>query len=137
MGSSALLGRYGGSAQSWRGALEEAFQHQDLLLVAEEQGSDGLLGLAWVLKSRGFGGAAYLRLLLVDERHTARGLGTHLLEGAERHATGWSRHLLLLVTSDNQRARRFYERHGYQRVGELKELVLAGVDEVLYQKRLA
>jgi ribosomal protein S18 acetylase RimI-like enzyme len=41
-----------------------------------------------------------------------------------------------LVTSDNVRARRFYERHGYRKVGELPELVHPGIDEALYHKAL-
>ena len=79
-------------------------------------------------------GAAYLRLLLVVA--TGQGDGTRLLLAAEDAARQVSNHLYLLATTDNVRARRFYERHGYRHVGDLPGLVMPDLDEALYHKEL-
>jgi GNAT superfamily N-acetyltransferase len=136
MAASPLLVRYGvtrAGALKW---LEDALGHGDVLLMARGDGDPAPSGLAWLQRLRGFGGAAYLRLLLVAEDHQGRGLGARLLAAAEQRAAVWSRHMLLLTTADNHAARRFYERHGYQCAGQLERLILPDADEFLYHKVL-
>jgi ribosomal protein S18 acetylase RimI-like enzyme len=58
------------------------------------------------------------------------------MTAAELHARRTSNHLYLLVTTDNLRARAFYERHGYRHVGDLPGLVWPDLDEALYHKAL-
>jgi ribosomal protein S18 acetylase RimI-like enzyme len=58
------------------------------------------------------------------------------LAAAEAAARAVANHLVLLVTTDNAGARRFYGRHGYRRVGRLPGLARAGLDETLYWKTL-
>ena len=133
MAASPLLKRYrvtrGGAARS----LGEAIRAHDLLLVSMDAGAT--VGLAWVIVSRALDSSAYLRLLLVSEAHQSHGLGAALLTRVEREirASG-ARHLVLLVTRTNRRARSFYERHGYTRVGDLPGFARAGIDESLYVK---
>ncbi|CAN5229027.1 hypothetical protein BH18CHL2_BH18CHL2_06190 [soil metagenome] len=92
-------------------------------------------GVAWLILTRAFDGAAYLRLLLVAEGEQSRGVGAALLSRAERRAReARSRHLALLVTGTNRRARNFYEREGYRLVGILPGYVRPGIDEALYVK---
>jgi ribosomal protein S18 acetylase RimI-like enzyme len=81
-------------------------------------------------------GAAYLRLLLVEPAHQGQGLGRALLEAAEARARRGANQMILLVTADNRRARRFYERAGYRHVGDLPALAVPGLDEALYHKPL-
>ena len=74
-------------------------------------------------------------LLLVAEQEQSHGLGAALLTRAEREVrAAGARHLALLVTRTNRRARSFYERHGYARVGNLPGFARAGIDESLYVK---
>jgi GNAT superfamily N-acetyltransferase len=94
------------------------------------------MGMAWVLPSRILTGAAYLRLLLVAEERQRAGAGAALLAAAEARVRRIANHLILLATTDNAGARRFYARHGYRHVGNLPGLARPRLDEALYWKAL-
>ena len=130
---SPLLRRYGVTSSGARATVLEGLRERDLLLVALERGA--ILGFAWVITTRALDRAAYLRLLLVAEGEQSRGVGAALLEDAERRARkSGCRHLALLVTSANRRARTFYTRHGYRHVGNLPGFVRPAIGESLYVK---
>jgi ribosomal protein S18 acetylase RimI-like enzyme len=132
MASSALLRRYGVTTPGARASLKEARGARDLLLVA--LGPD-VVGFAWVIATRALDRSAYLRLLLVAEGRRSAGIGDALLAAAERISRrNRARHLVLLVTKTNRRARTFYERHGYRHVGDLRRFVRPTIDEALYAK---
>jgi GNAT superfamily N-acetyltransferase len=133
MASSPLLRRYRVTAQGARASLAEALRERDLVLVAVD--GDAVVGLAWAIATRALDRATYLRLLLVAEEHQSHGIGEALLIRVEREArASRSRHLVLLVTKANRRARSFYERHGYAHVGDLAGFVRPGIAESLYLK---
>ena len=133
MTASPLLQRYAVTLVRARSSLLEALRERDQLVVALEGGKP--LGLAWVITTRALDRAAYLRLLLVAEGQQSRGLGAALLADAERRArASGCRHLVLLVTTANRRARTFYGRHGYRHVGNLPGFVWPGIGESLYVK---
>jgi GNAT superfamily N-acetyltransferase len=135
MAGSPLLRRYGTTRDAALAALEAGHRAGDLLLAGRAE--DGApVGLAWLIASRILTGAAYLRLLLVAEGRQGHGLGARLLAAAETEARGWANHLVLLTTTDNAAARRFYERHGYRHVGDLPGFARPGLDEALYSKTL-
>ena len=135
MAASPLLRRYGTTRASAREALARAEQAGDLLLVARAA-EEPVDGLAWVVGSRILAGAAYLRLLLVSEERQGTGVGARLLAAAEAGAAARANHMVLLVTADNARARRFYEANGYRHVGDLPSHAVPGLDEALYEKTL-
>ena len=133
MAASPLLNRYRITRAGASRSLKDALRARDLLFVAMDAGAPA--GFAWVIVSRALDHSAYLRLLLVSERQQSRGLGAALLARAEREVRAAdARHLVLLVTRTNRRARSFYERHGYARVGDLPGFARAGIDESLYVK---
>ena len=133
MTASPLLQRYAVTLVRARSSLLEALRERDQLVVALDGGDP--LGLAWVITTRALDRAAYLRLLLVAEGQQSRGLGAALLADAERRArASGCRHLVLLVTTANRRARTFYDRHGYRHVGNLPGFVRPRVGESLYVK---
>ena len=133
MADSPLLHRYRVTARVAKASLAEALRERDILLAAVD--GTAVLGFAWVIITRALDRAAYLRLLLVAEKQQSRGLGAALLTRAEREArASRCRHLVLLVTKTNRRARSFYERHGYAHVGDLAGFVRPGIPESLYQK---
>ena len=133
LAESPLLRRYGITTRGARRLLAEALREEDIVLVAVA--GPAALGLAWVVPTRAFDRAAYLRLLLVEASTQSRGIGTALLAAAERRARrGGARHLALLVTRPNGGAQRFYERHGYRHVGDLPGLVRPRLDESMYIK---
>jgi ribosomal protein S18 acetylase RimI-like enzyme len=133
MASSPLLRRYRVTRAGATASLNEGLRADDLLLVAIDGGS--VVGLAWLINTRALDGSGYLRLLLVAEGRQSRGLGAALLARGEREvrASG-ARHLVMLVTRSNRRARSFYERQGYGRVADLPGFVRRGIDESLYLK---
>jgi ribosomal protein S18 acetylase RimI-like enzyme len=133
MAASPLLKRYRVTRAGALRSANDGLRARDLLFVAVDAGA--VVGLAWMIVSRSLDHSAYLRLLLVSEGHQSRGLGAALLARAEREvrASG-ARHLVLLVTRTNRRARSFYERHGYSRVGDLPGFARPGIAESLYVK---
>lgn len=136
MAASALLRRYGVTAAGARASLREALRGGDTLFVAVERGE--IVGLAWLIATRALDRSAYLRLLLVADGVRSRGTGAALLARTERTARlARCRHLALLVTRTNRRAREFYERHGYAHVGDLPGFVRPRITEALYVKGLS
>jgi ribosomal protein S18 acetylase RimI-like enzyme len=133
MASSPLLHRYGVTARGAKASLAEAVREGDMVLAAVD--ADAVVGFAWVIVTRALDRAAYLRLLIVAETHQSRGVGAALLARAEREArAARCRHLVLLVTKTNRRARSFYQRHGYAHVGDLAGFVRPRIAESLYLK---
>ena len=133
MAASPLLRRYRVTERSATRNLLSALRARDILLTAVE--GDAVVGLAWLVPTRALDRAAYLRLLLVANAHQSRGVGAALLARGERLSRGARcRHVVMLVTKTNRRARSFYERHGYTHVGDLGGYVRAGIAESLYVK---
>jgi GNAT superfamily N-acetyltransferase len=133
MTGSPLLRRYGVTSARARKSLEDALSEHDIVLVALDGGET--VGLAWVITTRALDRAAYLRLLLVAEGRQSHGVGAALLAEAERAArSAGCRHLVLLVTMTNRRARAFYARAGYRHVGNMPGFVHPAIDESLYVK---
>jgi len=129
-----LMIRYGRSAARLAADLEAALGRGDGLLLAVEP--RGVVGLAWFLRQGTFGLGAYLRLMAVLPEAQARGVGAALLAAFEDEAAAAGAHAFLLCSDFNGPAQRFYERHGWGRAGALPGLVLPGVDELVYWKRL-
>jgi len=133
MATAPLLRRYRVTARGARANLAEALRERDTVLVALD--GDAVVGLAWLIQTRALDRAAYLRLLLVAQAHQSRGVGAALLARGEREArASGCRHVVMLVTKTNRRARSFYERHGYVHVGDLAGFVRTGIAESLYLK---
>jgi ribosomal protein S18 acetylase RimI-like enzyme len=133
MARSPLLRRYRVTRHRAWAALSEALRERDLLLVAVERGD--VIGFAWVVATRALDRAAYLRLLLVAEGEQSRGVGAALLaEGERRSKRLRCRHMVLLVTTTNRKARSFYRRQGYRYVGSLPHFVRPRIGESLYVK---
>jgi ribosomal protein S18 acetylase RimI-like enzyme len=89
-----------------------------------------------VLDARGVAGAPYLKSIAVAPEFRGSGLGTRFISFAEDYFRPRSRHLFLCVSSFNDRARRLYERLGYEPVGAVKDLAIEGASELLMCKRL-
>ncbi len=81
-------------------------------------------------------GRWHLRLIALAEGAQGGGAGAALLAAYEAEVARASRHAFLLVSDFNTPAQRFYEKHGYARVGALPGLVLPEIAELVYWKRL-
>lgn len=129
-----LMVRYGRTPDALDAALRAAHARGERLLVAAEGGD--LRGIAWFLTQGTLALGGYLRLIAMLPGAEGKGAGAALLAAFEAETARESRHAFLLVSDFNEGALRFYERHGYARVGALPGLVLADVGEVLYWKKL-
>jgi GNAT superfamily N-acetyltransferase len=129
-----LMVRYRRDAAALERTLAGAHARGEGLLVAEDRGAP--LGIAWFLREGTLAMGGYLRLIAMLPGAEGKGTGAALLEAFERETAARSAHAFLLVSDFNDGAQRFYERHGYARVGALPALVLDGVAELLYWKRL-
>lgn len=130
-----LLRTYGWTAAKARKILGGAIRDKghDLIVALE---NDRPVGLAWVVGQGGFARSAYLRLMVVDAAFKRRGIGRRLMKVMEaRHFR--KNGLMLLVTSTNRGARKFYESLGYRRAGFLKDYVKRGLTEAIYFKPAA
>ncbi len=104
-----------------------------LCVVARDRGEP--CGVA-LLNPRGVAGSPYLASIAVAPDWRGRGVGAELLAFCERHVSPSSRHFFLCVSSFNPRARAFYERHGYRKVGEFPDYIIDGASEILMYRRL-
>lgn len=76
----------------------------------------------------------YLQTIGVAPELRGRGVGTAALRWAEGRVFKSHRNLLLCVSSFNRRAAALYRRLGYEKVGRLRDYVVAGHDEILLRK---
>ena len=95
---------------------------------------DQLLGFI-ILNMRG-AFVGYIQAVCVDEGARGRGVGTRLLEFAERRILSDTPNVFLCVSSFNPRARALYERLGYELIGELKNYLIDGASEFLMRKTI-
>ena len=103
------------------------------LYVARKGGEP--VGFALV-HPRGVAGSPYLASIAVAAAARGQGIGRRLLTFAEDQFRPEARHFFLCVSSFNERARRLYERQGYEAVGVLEDYVVDGASEVLMHKWL-
>jgi len=76
----------------------------------------------------------YIQTLGVLPPWQNRGIGSRLVRFAEERIFSESPNAFICVSSFNQRARRLYERLGYEVVGELKDYIVVGHSEILLRK---
>lgn len=104
---------------------------KELVVVRDERGIAGfaLLDLRGLLNG-------YVQTLCVRADRRGTGLGAALLTAAELRIFEQSPNVFLCVSSFNTLAQRFYLKMGYERVGVLRDLVIAGADEILLRKTI-
>jgi ribosomal protein S18 acetylase RimI-like enzyme len=104
-------------------------------LYAARAGEDGPLAGFILVAPRGLAGSPYIASLGVAAEMRGQGIGSQLLDFAERLFAGQG-HLFLMASSFNHRAQQLYLRHGYERVGEIVGYCVAGHSELIFHKRL-
>ncbi len=114
--------------ETFHAALRGAAQVQ----VAEDAGR--VLGFVEYLVRGTFGHSGYVWAVGVAANAQGRGVGGLLMDAAEAKIFEAGPNVFLLVSASNAGARRFYERRGYRRVGEIPDYVRPGLTEILYRK---
>jgi [ribosomal protein S18]-alanine N-acetyltransferase len=89
-----------------------------------------------LMQRRGVAGSPYIASIAIAAECRGRGVGRKLLQFAEDFFRADFKHLFLCVSSFNPRARKLYERCGYQAVGEFRDYIIRGASEILMHKRL-
>jgi ribosomal-protein-alanine N-acetyltransferase len=92
----------------------------------------GLAGFLILCMTGAFVG--YIQTILVHPDRRGQGIGSRLLEFAERRILQESPNVFMCVSSFNHGARRLYERQGYSVVGELADYIVEGHAEILLRK---
>lgn len=116
---------------------EALLAHQRLSLEAHvcASGKD-VLGFVVFTPYPVFARGGYLRAIAVHPQLRERGIGRKLLSLAEKKTSSFSRNLYLCVSSFNRKAKAFYVKRGYERVGCIPGLVIPRASELIYRKRL-
>lgn len=89
-----------------------------------------------ILDPRGMAGSPYLKSITVIERYRNRQVGAALLTFSEEYFREQARHFFLCVSSFNEKARKFYENHGYEFIGALQDYIIPGASEIIMHKRI-
>lgn len=78
--------------------------------------------------------AGYIQTVCVRADQRGKGIGSVLIEWAERRILTESPNVFMCVSSFNIAARRLYDRLGYQVVGTLHGYIVPEYDEILLRK---
>jgi ribosomal-protein-alanine N-acetyltransferase len=102
---------------------------REVYIARDDQGLAGFLILC-------MNGAfiGYIQTICIHPDRRGQGLGSKLVEFAERRILAESPNVFMCVSSFNRDARRLYERLGYQVVGELTDYIVDGHSEILLRK---
>ena len=98
---------------------------------------DGPAGFIIFTPEPVFARGGYIRAVGVAPEIRGHGIGGKLLALAERIMARRCANSYLCVSSFNRRAAAFYNANGYSRVGKLPGLIMPGVAEYIYWKRIS
>ncbi len=117
--------------------------YDDSLRMLEDRSSetylasagDEIAGFVVILMHGAFVG--YIKTICVSPKWRNRGVGSWLMSFAEDRIFAEAPNVFICVSSFNVGARRFYERLGYEVVGELIDYIVTGHSEILMRKTIA
>jgi len=127
-----LWREYAVTAREARAAFRLAAGGAAEVLVADDGGR--VVGFVEYLVRGTFGHSGYVWAIGVAADAQGRGVGGRLMDAAEAAIFAAGPNVFLLVNARNDGARRFYERRGYRRIGELDDYVRPGLTEIIYRK---
>ena len=76
----------------------------------------------------------YIQILCVHPEYHNAGIGSALLDFAEKEIAAYSPNIFICVSAFNTKAHALYLRKGFQEVGVLKDFINPGYDELLLLK---
>ena len=130
---STLGERYFSSPASAEIAILEGIRQENIYVafIGEE-----CVGFTYIIPKGAFHSFPYLHIIAVKEEYRNKGIGKALLDFSENIAYEMADKFFLVVADYNPDAKRFYERNGYQQVGEIPNLYRSGVTEYIMAKDL-
>jgi ribosomal-protein-alanine N-acetyltransferase len=96
---------------------------------------DEIVGTIVIHTKGAFSG--YLKSIAVKPGWRGKKLGEKMMEFIEKVIFVDYKNLFLCVSSFNTDAQQFYLKLGYEKIGELKDYLVAGHDEILMRKTIA
>lgn len=78
----------------------------------------------------------FIRSFCMDPAFQGKGIGGKVIKYIEDLIFESYPNVFVFAASFNEGAIRFYERHGYERVGVFKDYVVEGSDEILFRKTI-
>jgi ribosomal-protein-alanine N-acetyltransferase len=121
------------------GATPEGMEKYFRKLLNREEGFVALLRgevVGFITIKSDFLHGCYIRRLAVKEGYRGKGIGRQIMRFIEDYAFVRYPNVFVCVSSFNSRAQKFYEDLGYQKVGELPNLIMEGHAEYLLRKTL-
>lgn len=79
----------------------------------------------------------YIKSIGVHKTWQGKGVGKRMMQFAEDKIFAVKPNVFLCVSSFNTKAKKFYDKLGYETVGELKDFLLAGYSEILMRKSIS
>jgi len=76
----------------------------------------------------------YIQSVGVFSEWRSRGIGSQLLQSAEKRIFSETPNVFMCVSSFNHRTLKLYQRLGYEKIGELKDYIVSGHSEILLRK---
>ena len=130
---STLGEKYFSSPGSAEIAILEGIRQENLYVafIGEE-----CVGFTYIIPKGAFHSFPYLHIIAVKDEYRNKGIGKSLLDYSEKIAYEMADKFFLVVADYNPDAKRFYERNGYQKVGEIPNLYRPGVTEYMMAKDL-
>ncbi len=102
---------------------------REVYIARDENGVAGFLILCMLGAFVG-----YIQTIAIQPDRRGQGLGSRLIDFAERRILAESPNVFMCVSSFNHDARRLYQRLGYHVVGELTDYIVQGHSEILLRK---
>lgn len=119
----------------WAGIFAESLRAGDLTSIVWDEGAGAVLGFAIFGPDTESPTNGYLASLYVDPAASGRGIGMALLaEALESLTTQGRRNVSLWVFTENERARKLYERVGFVATGEVTTDPRWRAPQVRYQR---
>lgn len=100
--------------------------------VADDDAPTPIAGFIVILMRGAFVG--YIKSVAVQPLYRSQGLGSRLIEFAERRILRDVPNVFICASSFNDRAKALYLRLGYEVVGELRDYIVQGQSEWLMRK---
>jgi len=76
----------------------------------------------------------YIQTIAIHQNYRGKGYGTQLLQFCEDHILAYSPNIFICVSSFNKGAIQLYTNFGFELIGELKDFIKPGFDELLLRK---
>lgn len=130
--NSELGQRYFPNVESASKAVVEGLTQETLYIASNH---DSCVGFIYYIPAGAFHNFPYIHLVSVKKEYRGKGIGTKMITFLEEMVFEEADKLFLVVADFNPAAKRFYEKIGYQQVGEIPDLYRVGITEYLMMKK--